>query len=241
MQVFEFQEKTMPLYSTSAFAPLPEVAIPGKPVYFYGALNTDTDDTYLRVTNVALASNVATVTGTIYRGNIPAVGSLISIQGTKTSSGLFNVSGVALTAVSVAAATGVGTFTFALTGSDVSATADAGMGIVPIAETAETAADGTSVAIYVPSNELRDLGEKSITVATTFPSLPTAATVTLYAAINNNPDEYTSMGVVATVAAGAQTVGPLITFTTPAGRFFRLVASAVSGGTNPTMIAKMVC
>lgn len=240
----------MPLYSTSAFAPLPEVAIPAKPAYFFGSLNTNTDDTYLRITNVALTSNVATVTGTIYRGNIPAAGSLITIQGTKTSGGLFNVSGVALTAVSVTASTGIGTFSFALTGSNVSSTADAGMGIVPIPETSEVCANGTSVAVYVPSNELRDLGQKSITVATTFPSLPTAATVTLYTAISNtdNPVEWTQMGVVATVAGGVITVpanasanGGVATFSTPAGRFFRLVISGVSGGTNPTVISKMVC
>jgi len=234
----------MPNYNASAFAPLPEVAIPSKPAYFYGSLPTDADDTYIRISNVALTSNVATVTGTIYRGNIPVVGNFITISGTANNSGAFNVSQIALTGVSVTASTGVGTFTFALTHADVVSAAAAGMAIVPIAEVAETCANGTSVAIYVPSNELRDLGQKSITVATTFPSLPTAATVTLYTAIANNPQaavsEWTSMGVVATVAGGTQTVGPLVTFATPAGRFFRVVASSVSGGT-PTFICKMVC
>lgn len=240
----------MPTYSTSAFAPLPEVAIPAKPAYFYGANSVNTDDTYARVTNVALTSDVATVTATIYRGNIPAAGSLISIQGTATNSGIFNVSGVALTAVTGTAATGVYSLSFALTHANVTSTADSGMALIPIQETAEACANGTSVAIYVPSNELRDYGTRSITVATTFPSLPTAATVTLYTAINNtdNPAEWTEMGVVATVAGGAVTVpanastnGGAITFTTPAGRFFRMVLSGVSGGTSPTIIAKMVC
>ena len=240
----------MPLYNTSAFASLPEVAIPAKPAYFFGSLPTGTDDTYARVTNVVLTTNVATVTATIYRGNIPAVGSLITIQGTATNAGAFNVSGVPLTAVSGNAATGVYSLSFALTHANVASTPDAGMALIPIAETAETCANGTSVAIYVPSNELRDLGQKSITVATTFPSLPTAATVTLYTAISNtdNPAEWTSMGVVATVAGGVVTVpasastnGGVTTFATPAGRFFRLVVSGVSGGTAPTLIAKMVC
>jgi len=228
---------------------LPEVAIPAKPAYFFGTLNTNTDDTYLRITNVALTTNVATVTGTIYRGNIPTVGSLITIQGTATNSGAFNVSAVPLTAVSGNAATGVYSLSFALTHANVSSTADTGMAIIPIAETSEVAANGTSVAIYVPSNELRDLGQKSITVATTFPSLPTAATVTLYTAISNTDlAEWTSMGAVATVAGGVVTVpanasanGGVTTFSTPAGRFFRLVQSGVSGGTNPTIIAKMIC
>lgn len=241
----------MPNYSASAFAPLPEVAIPSKPSYFFGSLNTSADDTYLRVTNVALATNVATVTATIYRGNIPVVGQVITIKGTASNSGAFNVTAT-LTGVSVVAATGVATLTFALTHADVASTADAGMAIIPIQEVAEVLANGTSVAIYVPSNELRDLGQKNITVATTFPSLPTGATVTLYSAIANNPQagdpEWTQMGVVATVAAGAVTVpanastnGGIITFTTPSGRFFRVVVTGVSGGTNPSIICKMVC
>jgi hypothetical protein len=239
----------MPLYNASAFAPLPEVAIPAKPAYFLGSLPVTTDDTYLRVTNVSSNGTTATLTGTIYRGNIPVVGQVITVQGTKTNSALNGT--FTLTAVSVTAATGVGTFSY-LSSQTVSSTADAGMAIIPIQEIAEVCQNGTSVAIYVPSNELRDLGQKSITVATTFPSLPTAATVTLYTAITNNPEaaspEWTSMGVVATVVGGSVTVpanastgGGLTTFATPAGRFFRVVVSGVSGGTSPTICCKMVC
>jgi hypothetical protein len=157
---------------------------------------------------------------------------------------VFNVSAVPLASVSVNGV-GVATLTFPLTNANVTAINAAGMAIIPIAEVGEVCANNTSVAIYVPSNELRDLGQKSITVASSFPSIPTAATVTLYTAINNNPEaaspEWTSMGVVGTVAAGAVTVGPLVTFATPAGRFFRVVVSGVTGGTSPTMIVKMVC
>lgn len=237
----------MPYYNQSAFAPLPEVAIPAKPAYFFGTLPTGTDDTYIRISNVALTSNVATVTGTIYRGNIPVVGNDISIIGSTSTGGLFNVSQVQLTAVSVVAATGVGTFSFALTHANVASAVDTGMAIIPIDETSEALANGSSVAIYVPSNELRDLGQKSITTSVVFPSLPTTATVTLFTAILNNGEEvaaggeWTSMGVVATVAGGAQTVGPLATFATPAGRFFRLTITGVTGGTSPSITAKMVC
>jgi hypothetical protein len=231
----------MPLYNASAFATLPEVAIPGKPAYFFGSLDTHQQDTRINVTNVALTSNVATITGTILAGNIPLVGALISIQGSTSTSGLFNVSAVPLTAVSVNASTGAGTFSFALTNANVTSAADSGTAKVVVPEIAEACANGTSVAIYVPSNELRDLGQKSITVASTFPSAPVAATVTLYSAINNDPTgvEWTSMGVVG--GPGSSAPGPLNTLTVPAGRFFRVVVSGVSGGTSPTMIVKMVC
>ena len=235
----------MPTYNATGFPPLPEVAIPAKPSYFFGSLNTHAEDTCMRINNVAVAADVAIVQGTIFRGNIPTVGSLVSIQGTQTNSGIFNVSSVPLTTVSGNPATGAYSLTFALTTANIGAIADSGMAVVPVTEVAETCANGTSVAIYVPSNELRDVGERSITVATTFPSLPTTATVTLYTAINNNPQaaspEWTSMGVVATVAGGVQTVGPLTTFLMPAGRFFRLVVSGVTGGTSPTLVAKMIC
>ena len=237
----------MPAYSNSAFAPLPEVSMPGKPSYFFGSLPTDTQDTLARVTNVAITSNVATVTATIYAGSIPVAGNFISIIGSPTASGAFNVSQVALSTVSVVAATGVATLTFPLTHADVGSVASSGMVYIPIAETTEACANGTSVAIYVPSNELNDFGAKSITVATTFPSLPTAATVTLYAAINNNPQaaasEWTAIGPVAVVAGGVQTAGPLQSFTSPsmlAGRFYRAVISGVSGGTSPTICCKMI-
>lgn len=235
----------MPLYNTSAFAPLPEVAIPAKPAYFFGSNPVDTDDTYLRITNVSANGTTATVTGTIYRGNIPVVGQLITVQNTKTNTALNGT--FTLTAVSVTAATGVGTFSYA-SSQTVSSTPDAGMAIIPIQETSETLQNGNSVAIYVPSNELRDLGQRNITVAVTYPTLPTAATVAVYTAISNtdNPSEWTSMGTVSTVAGSAVTVptnassnGGVTTVTVPSGRFVRLNVSGVSG--TGTIIAKMVC
>jgi len=241
----------MPTMNTSGFAPLPEVVLPGKPAYVYGSLATDTQDTLIQVTNVALTSNVATVTGTIRSGNIPVVGNLISIEGTATASGAFNVSSVALTGVSVTASTGIGTYTFALTHADVSSAPDAGQAIVPIQEVAETLAANTSVPIYVPSQEPNDMGEKSITTAVTFPTMPTAATVKLYSAINlpkNLPgsagSEWTLDGTVATVAGSAQTVGPLTTFDTSAlttalaGRFFCLQVTGITG--SGTICAKII-
>ena len=240
----------MPTMSTSGFATLPEVVLPGKPAYFYGSMPWDTQDTIIQITTVAATGGTATVTGYIRGGNIPVVGNLITIAGTVTSSGLFNVSSVPLTGVTVNATTGIGTYTFALVGT-VSSTADAGEAIVPIAEAAETLANNTSIPIYVPSQEPNDMGTKSITTAVTFPTMPTAATVKLYSAINlpkNLPgsagSEWTLDGVVATVATSSQSVGPLITYDTGAntaalaGRFFCLQVTGVSG--TGTIVAKMV-
>jgi len=238
----------MPVYAQSVgYNPLAQVAVSGTPAYFYGSLPSDTQDTLMQVTNVALTSNVATLSVTMRQGNIPAVGNLVTVQGTTSTSGLFNVKAVPLTGVTIAA-DGTGTITFALTHADVTSAANSGQAYVPIAEVPEAVAANQSVAIYVPSQEPVDNGVRSITVSTTFPTLQAttgAATVTLYTAMKNDPippgtagTEWTSMGVVATAAAGAQTVGPLKTFTTPAGRFFCLVVSGVTG-TN-TIVAKML-
>lgn len=236
----------MPAYVTPVgYNTLPEVAVSGQPAYFFGSLPRDTQDMIAQVTSVACASNVATVVMTIQAGNIPVVGNLITVQGTVTASGAYNVTAVAIASISGTASTGVYTVTYACTTANLTTTPDAGKAYVPIQETSETVAANQSVAIYVPAQEPVDFGAKTITTAITFPTLPTAATYTLYTAINNspiapgtNPSEWTSMGVVATVAAGAQTVGPLKTFTTPAGRWFCLVGSGVTG--TGKVIAKMI-
>jgi hypothetical protein len=211
----------------------------------------DTQDTLIQVTSVAISANVATVVGTIQRGNVPVAGNMISIQGTQTLSGAFNVSSIPLSSVSVVVATGVVTMTFPLVGTTTLTTADAGKALIPIAEVAETLAANTSVPVYVPSQEPNDMGSKSITTAVTFPTMPTAATVKLYSAINlpkNLPgsagSEWTSDGVVATVAGGVFTAGPLFTEDTGAntaalaGRFFCLQVTAITG--SGTITAKLI-
>lgn len=240
----------MPTMNTSAFAPLPIVALPGFPTYLYGSLAIDTQDTLLQVTNVAATGGTATVSVYVRAGNIPIVGNLISIAGTQTSSGLFNVSSAPLTNVTINATTGIGTVQFALVGT-VGSVADSGQALVPIQEVPETLAANTSVPVYVPSQEPNDMGTKSITTAVTFPTMPTTATVKLYSAINlpkNLPgsagSEWTLDGVVATVAASAQTVGPLFTYDTGAntaalaGRFFCLQVTGVTG--SGTIAAKLI-
>jgi len=236
--------------NTSAFAPLPIVALPGFPTYLYGSLANDTQDTLLQVTNVAATGGTATVSVYVRAGSIPIVGNLISIAGTQTSSGLFNVSSAPLTNVTINATTGIGTVQFALVGT-VGSVADSGQALVPIQEVPETLAANTSVPVYVPSQEPNDMGEKSITTAITFPTMPTTATVKLYSAINlpkNLPgsagSEWTLVGTVATVAASAQTVGPLFTEDTSAntaalaGRFFCLQVSGITG--SGSLVAKLI-
>ena len=228
------------------------VAISGRPAYFYGSLNEEQQDTLAQVTSVASASNVATIGVTIRTGNVPIVGNLIWVTGTTSASGAYNVSGVAITGVTaVSAAAGTYTITYACTTADLTTTADAGDAKIPVQEVPETVAQNTSIAIYVPSQEPVDNGQRTITVACTFPTIQAttgAATVKIYTAIQNTGllpgatgSEWTLMGttgVVGTLAGGSATVSGLVTFTTPAGRWFCLQTTGVTG-TNK-VIAKML-
>lgn len=120
----------MPQYSSSPFISVP-MALPGQPLYLFGSFDDRSSPTKFLLDHVAITSNFATVTGTIVAGNIPSVGDLISIQGSTASSGIFNVTAIALTGVSITALTGKGTVSFALTNADVASTADAGNAMIP--------------------------------------------------------------------------------------------------------------
>lgn len=244
----------MPAYAapTTYAAFSGKVAISGRPAYFYGSLAEDQQDMMAQVTSVACASNVATIGITIQTGNVPIVGNLLWVQGTAQASGAYNVSGVAIASVTAVDATkGTYTLTYACTTADLATTADAGKAIVPVQEVPETVAANTSVAIYVPSQEPRDSGTRTITVSCKFPTIQAstgAATIKIYTALVNDGSkpgdtgsEWTFMGTdgtVGTLAAGAATKSGLTTFTTPAGRWFCLQTSSVTG-TN-SVIAKMV-
>lgn len=133
----------MPPFSDTGFNAIPALN-PGQPGYSLGSFDDHQPLCKFLINAVAITSDVATIYGTIVEGDIPAVGQLISIQGTQTGSGEFNVSDVALTGVTIAAATGIGTMTFALSASDVSKTTDAGVALIQIAEVPETIAHGGS-------------------------------------------------------------------------------------------------
>jgi len=129
----------MPKYSASPFNAI-QMALPGRPAYVWGGFNDSVAPTKMLVTNVALTTNVATLNVTVVEGNIPAVGSFITVTGTQQASGSFNVTAVALASVTINATTGIGTVTFALTHANVTSIADAGIAIVPQPVTFETVA-----------------------------------------------------------------------------------------------------
>lgn len=216
----------MPKYPNSPFTP-PTVLIKGVPSYLFGSFDDKVGSTQLYVTKVALATNVATVTVQWMNGPMPQVGNLISIINTTTGTGEFNVKRAVITAVDIDDKTGAGTISFALTGTDVSATNDAGSVIVEPTETAQTLVAEASVAVAVPFCE--GDGQFTVPVAVTFPTMPTAVTVTLQKAIRDVEKEYTDTNAVVTVASSAYTAGPVVEATLERGYFYRLNATALTG------------
>jgi len=166
----------MPLFSASPFAVI-RLCNPHTPEYVWGTYNDKISPTLIYVTNVALTTNVATLTVAVYSGNIPAVGSFITVTGTQTSSGVFNVTNVALTGVTINATTGIGTVTFALTNANISSTPDAGVAEVPTPVVREAVTVGTaSVPVALPSFGSR-IALTGFSFEATWSAAPSAAVI----------------------------------------------------------------
>jgi len=195
---------------------------------------------------VQIASSVATITGAIIEGNVPTVpaanqpAQTISIVGTQQGGGEFNVVNVAVSTVSISLSTGIGTITFPLTGSNIGPLADAGIAYLPQPETAEALVAGASVSCTMPVQDPKTDSARTINIVTEFPSLPTTATVVLQGAQFDQDSEYFTLGTVATIAGGAITQGPSSQFTLNQARFYRLNVSNVTGGTNPSIIGRVL-
>lgn len=229
----------MPAYANSAFQ-VATLVQRGVPCYLFGSYNYKQDNTRMLVSNVALTTNVATLTVQITCGEVPKVGSLISVQQTASTSGTFNVNRVALTGVTIDATTGAGTVTFALTHANVASAADTGAAVVEVPEVGETLANGKSapatVPFVLPFND--GMGAQTVVAVVAYPSIPTAATVKLQGAIHDNDAEYVDVATVSTVTGGSvQSTSASFT-----GKFnyYRFSNTGVSGGTNPTIVAKIL-
>src|SRR6185312_8273967 len=138
----------MTAYVNNPFQPA-KFVMPGVACYLWGSHNDYASNTQMRVTNVALTSNVATLTVQVFDGNVPVAGSLVSVQQTQTASGAFNVNRVALTSTTIDATTGAGTIVFPLTHANVGSAADTGLAVIEVPETPEALVAGASIAACV--------------------------------------------------------------------------------------------
>jgi hypothetical protein len=225
----------MPLYNNSPFAAAVKLLYAGVAEYLFGSWAQDKSPTKMYVTSVAIAANVATLGVSVYEGDVPAVGSLISVQGTQSGAGEFNVTNVALASVALNSA-GVGTVTFALVGANLATTPDAGISIVPQPVKLEAIAAGASIPVATSNNSFGGDLDVTVTAYAIFGALPTAVTVSLQGAMVNLDSAFVTLGTIATVAASATTANG---FTTEANYlFYRALVSGLNGaGTIAVLIA----
>ena len=140
----------MPAFSNNPLQAV-ALALPGTPVYVWGSLSDRISPTKMTISNVALTTNVATLTVQVIEGNVPAVGQLVTVTGTQQASGAFNVTAVAITGVTINAVTGAGTITFALTHANVASVADSGLAVAPQAIAFESVSTNeNSVPVALP-------------------------------------------------------------------------------------------
>ena len=222
----------MPAYIVTPLDGIPPMLLPGIVGYSFGSFNPDLPTTRMQVTSVAITSNVATLTVQMVEGNIPAVGSLISVRGTQKAGGAFNVSNIALTGVSIVALTGIGTVTFALTHADVTSTPDAGAADVPVPEVAEAMTNSTGLQLTMQPasglpNNSRDVEWTILT-----PSAPASVSAALQVADTDAEADYSTIDT--STAVGSRQVAGV------RANFIRIKLSSVVGGTLPTVIGKVL-
>jgi hypothetical protein len=241
----------MPAYVTSPFKPVPALLVSGNPSYLYGSFDDKSSPTQGAVLTNAGVTTTATLAFLITSGKIPVVGELITVIGCANSAN-FNVTNVAIASVSVVAATGVCTVTYAISSTTQGTLADVGAVFIPRAEVGEALGNGSSAPVAAPFNNPQVDQGKVLSVSVKFPSLPTATTVKLQGANFDIDAEYEDIATVATVAGGVVTVGPdwntgQGASGTAAGvnqlnyRFYRLNVSGTSGGSSPTIVGKIEC
>jgi len=216
----------MPAFNNSPFAAAIRLLYAGVAEYLWGSWPQDVSPTKFYVTSVAIAANVATLGVTIYEGDVPAVGSLISVQGTQNNVGAFNVTNVPLTAVALNSA-GVGTVSFALVGANFGIAGDAGIAIVPQPVRTEAIAAGASVPVAMSNNSFGGDLDRTVTAQAIFGSLPTAVTVELQGSMVNNDADFVTLGTIATVAASAVTANGLTVVAN--WLFYRALTSGITG------------
>jgi hypothetical protein len=229
----------MPSYQSTPFKEPVKLVIAGHPEYLWGSWNDRTGPTFGNVIQSLGLGATGEIVFQIRSGNAPVVGALITVRGTNRSSN-FNVVNAVIIATTTVMDTGVCAVAYAISSTTLPIGADAGEVEIPQPEVGEPLVNGASAPVTVSFSTANSDQKRGITVVVSFPSIPTAAVVTLQQAVLDREEEYANVAVVATVAGGVITVGPQVTVDPVLGRFFRVNNSGVSGGTLPTVVTKLL-
>jgi hypothetical protein len=186
------------------------------------------------VTSIAVAANVVTLGVQLLTGNTPAVGDLVSTINLPIPAA--NVTNVALSAVSITPATGAGTISYAATTGNVSTSSASGQVISLPSEVGDAATVTAGQQFAVPTSYSVG-GQYGLTWAYTFPSQPASASIQLEGAISDTNPEYAIIGTAQTAVTGYNTI---IAQVPNLVRFVRLNLTALTGGSSPTVIGKLL-
>lgn len=134
----------MTAYQTSPTPPGIPLIQPNVPSFAWGSRATGGGfASKMIISGNSVTSNVVTLNVSVIRGNIPAVGDLIFVYATANSAGALNEStGIALSAVSINATTGLGTVSYPKTVANQGQTTDVGYAITVAQITTETPSPG---------------------------------------------------------------------------------------------------
>lgn len=199
----------------------------GLPSYSAGSFPLGQAPAKFYVTNVTASGSTVTLGVRQVEGNIPAVGQLVTVTGTSVAGPLANVTNVALSAVAITPATGVGTISYASAAPALAQTNDGGMAIANVSDVGEVNAvqKWQQFALDPAGGELLTMTWAS-----------TAATVALQleGAIDDVDAQYTIIGTSQSTLTGT------LTQTVPNGvRFVRVNQTAFTGGPG-TIWAKLL-
>ncbi len=178
----------MPAYQNAPFQ-IPRLLQDGIPEWLFGSFNGDQSNSMMRISNSALTGNVGVLTVQLYEGPIPVVGGTISIQQTQNGGGALNVNRAVITAVAINAQ-GAGTISFTFTHANVTSAADTGLAVADIPQIPETLTAVASIPVAIQVSPQMARGQRNYATTVTFPTMPTAATVVLQAAVRNVDAEY---------------------------------------------------
>ncbi len=256
----------MALYNNSAFGPPYksnlQLVTGILPTYLFGQADSHTEPFLFNVSQVALATDIATLTVQLVGGGGgvaggvpnpgPSVGAKMGVHGTTKASGVFNVDPTTVTAVTFDPSTGAGTISYALSHADVTAIADVGQVSVQPYETGDTVIS-SSASIPVSQVNTPDAADNSrcfYCESSWQGTMPTTATVVLQAANIDDDSRYAvventagtlatgtvaASDLLASVAGGAVTQsGAEYRFVT--SRFLRAKMLTYTGGDSSTKL-----
>jgi hypothetical protein len=210
----------------------PTLLQPGQNGYFFGSYNANKPNPRFAVTSTAGDGATATIIVALREGFAPAVGDLVTVSGTTRAAGAFNVTNVALSAVSLDPVTGVGTLQYASTG-NVGAGADAGQAIILNGEVPELLpVNGASQALAIQTAAGQNDNGKNIAWATRFTVAPLAVTLHLQGALLDIDADYVDIGTTTSLT------GDNLVVSNVTQRFYRILVTDYSGST-AKIISKM--